>query len=199
MTLKQYFGDLNGGSLLLADARHVAALMLQMNSEEDWQYALKDQNILQRKSIPTALRTAATIRKRLSYFDKSYIEAVAHADSPDYQQLLMATLVKDSPIVADFLDLYVRETARIYKPAITKDMWWEHVDVLRRRAEGDLPYSDSTIEKMGKNLFRALAESGYIDSVRNKQLQHVYISPMVKCLIEQNGHSELVEKIEWTL
>lgn len=199
MNLKQYFGDLNGGSLLLADARQVASLMLQMKTEEDWLHALKDQNILQRRSIPTALRTAATIRTRLSCFDRDFIQAIAQADSPEYQQLLMATLVKNSPIVANFLELYVRETARVYKPTISKDMWWEHLETLRRRSDNGLPYSDSTLEKMGKNLFRSLAEAGYIDGVRTKQLQRVYLSPVVARLLEQNGYSELIEKMEWTL
>lgn len=199
MTLKQYFGDLNGGSLLLADARQVANLILHMNSEEDWLYALKDQNILQRRSIPTALRTAATIRTRLSYFNKEYIQAVVQADSPDYQQLLMASLLKNSPIAADFLELYIRETERVYKSFITKGMWWDHLETIRRRSNNGLPYSDSTLEKMGNNLFRSLSECGYIDSARTKQLQRVYLSPTVKHLIEQNGYSELKEKMEWTL
>ena len=40
--------------------------------------------------------------------------------------------------------------------------------------------SDSSIQKMGNNLIKALAEAGYLDSPRRRNLQNVF--PSTRCV-----------------
>lgn len=194
--IKEYFGDLNGGSLLLTDSHIIARLMQADLTNAQWQSQLADENILQRRSVHTAKRIAKTVRQRLSHFSGSYHSAVAQAQGQEYAQLLMAALMKDSPVVADFMRRYVQETLRIYKTHLSKAMWWEHVELTARRFEDQMPYSEQTLEKMGKNLFRALAEADYIDSARRKQLQRVYLAPSVRFLLQGEGEQKMIEMME---
>lgn len=197
--IKQYFGDLNGGSLLLTDSHIIAHLMQADLTDAQWQHQLADENILQRRSVQTAKRIAQTVRQRLSHFSVSYHSAVAHEQGQEYAQLLMAALIKDSPVVAGFMRRYVQETLRIYKTHLSKAMWWEHVELTARRFDGQMPYSEQTLEKMGKNLFRALAEADYIDTVRSKKLQRVYLAPSVRFLLQGEGEQEIIDMMETRL
>ena len=60
---KKYLGDLIGGSLMITEAQLIAELLLSDPSKEQWDDAIVDQNILQKRSPASAKRNAATIKK----------------------------------------------------------------------------------------------------------------------------------------
>jgi len=47
-------------------------------------------------------------------------------------------------------------------------------------------------------VIRALAEAGYLDSSRNKQIQAVYVEPETKNWLEQLNRTDLIEVMECT-
>jgi hypothetical protein len=177
VNIQDYIGDLNGGSLMLSDSRLVSEILLHMKDETQWRQSIVDENVLQRKSPHSALRSARTVRVRLQSLGLKFIEEVVNADNRLYQQLLMLALLIHSPIVADFMREYVFETRRVYKTHLSKDMWYQFIEDKYRVHPEMLKYSQGTIDKMGKNIFRAFAEAEYIDSARNKKIQPVYLMP----------------------
>ena len=73
MNLKTYLGDLNGGSLLIAETRLIAEIQLESLSADEWKRRVIDNNVLQKKSVQTSLRFGTVIRKRLERMGEDFI------------------------------------------------------------------------------------------------------------------------------
>lgn len=58
------------------------------------------------------------------------------------------------------------------------------------------PYSPVTqihpSKKMGNNLIKALAEAGYLDTPRRRNLQSVFLLPETQATLQRLGQQELV-------
>lgn len=199
MIVKEYAGDLNGGSLLLADARKVANLLSKNLSHEQFKIEIMENNILQRNSIHSALRVANTLNHRLEALGHCFWYDLQGTDGQEYAQLLMLSLMIQSPIVTDFMQQVLSEYSRQYKPNLESNSWDQFIDAQCRRIPELAEYSEGTLDKMRKNLFRALVESGYINNVRSKKLQSVFILPKTKFQIERLGRSELIPIMECTI
>lgn len=199
MKAKEYLGDLNGGSLLLADAKIVANLLLQSPSTEQWKLEIVENNILQRNSIHSALRVANTLKLRLTSLGPCFWQDLVSSDGQEYSQLLMLSLMIQSPIVTDFLQKVLAEYSRQYKPNLESNSWDLFIDAQCRRIPELAEYSEGTLDKMRKNLFRALAESGYINNVRARKLQPVFVLPKTNFQIERLGRLELMPIMECTI
>lgn len=199
MNAKAYIGDLNGGSLLLGDARKIASLLLQNISKEKSRVEIVENNILQRKSKHSALRVANTLQLRFENLGPDFWQDVIDSEGQEYTQLLMVSLVIQSPIVADFLKLVVAEQRRQYKPALPPQCWEQFIDEQCRRTPELANYSEATFDKMRRNTFRALAEAGYIDSVKSKQLQPVFLLTKTKKHLERLNRLDLESLLECTI
>jgi DNA-directed RNA polymerase specialized sigma54-like protein len=57
------------------------------------------------------------------------------------------------------------------------DSWDEFVASHLRQQPVLTSYSDSSIKKIGNNLIKALAEAGYLDTPRRRNLQSVFLLP----------------------
>lgn len=198
MTIKEYVGDINGGSLMLKDSLILAKYLLQDPDTEQWKQFIVEDNVLQRKSSQTALRAASTVKRRLSPLGHDFLKDILSLTERSYVQLLMAALLVQSPIMADFMGTVLAEARRIYKPSLEQNSWQNFIDD-RRRAWPELDvYSDETYKKIGKNVIRSLAEAGYLDSSRNKQIQAVYVEPEVKNWLDKLNRADLIEVMECT-
>jgi len=196
--VKAYLGDINGGSLMLNDSLTLAPYLLKEPDKEEWKRLVLDENILQRKSSQTALRAATTVRKRLAPLGLEFLADIATKPERVYIQLLMVSLLIQSPIAVDFMRDVLAEARRIYKVELDQDAWLSFIDD-RCRAWPQLnDYSDETYKKIGKNIIRALAEAGYIDSSRNKRIQPVYLEPEVKQWLDRLNRLDLIDVMECT-
>jgi len=196
--IKAYVGDINGGSLMLNDSLILAPYLLDEPDKDEWKRLVLEQNILQRKSSQTARRAAATVRKRLAPLGREFLTDLVTLPERAYIQLLMVSLLIQSPIMADFMSNVLAEARRVYKPALEPTAWQDFIDD-RCRAWPQLnDYSDETYKKIGKNIIRALAEAGYIDSPRNKRIQPVYLEPEVKNWLDKLNRLDLIEVMEST-
>ncbi|EPB4250503.1 BrxA family protein [Yersinia enterocolitica] len=70
MNIKEYIGDLVGGSLFLTESRIIAESLLKDLSDDKWKSLIIENNILQKKSGQTAIRYARTIRCRIEGLGK---------------------------------------------------------------------------------------------------------------------------------
>lgn len=198
MTVKEYVGDINGGSLMLNDSLILAEYLLQDPDKEQWKQLIVDENILQRKSSNTALRAAATVRKRLSPLGHEFLQDLLRLPERAYVQLLMVALLVQSPIMADFMRNVVAEARRVYKAELAQTVWQDFIDDRCRSWPELNDYSDETYKKIGKNVIRALAEAGYLNSSRSKQIQAVYVEAETKNWLDKLNRTDLIEVMECT-
>ncbi len=198
MNVKKYLGDLNGGGLLITESRIIAKIQLKKLSEKEWKQLIVDENVLQKKSSQTALRFANVIRKRLEAMGEPFIQLLRDVSERAYIQLLMAAFIVQSPVIADFIRECLLEARRTYKPNIPNDAWINFIDDRTKVIPELASYSESTLKKMGSNVIKALVDTGYLKSTRQRQIQAVYLLPEVKELLIKINKQELIEIMEYT-
>ncbi len=199
MNIKEYLGDLTGGSLLITESRIIAESLLKNFPEDEWKSLIVEQNVLQKKSRQTAIRYARTIRGRIEGLGEEFMSRLLAANERAYVQMLMMALLIHSPIVTDFMRFSLVEARRTYKPNLASDAWLEFYDT-RVRAYSELgEFADSTIKKMGNNTIKALVDSDYLSDSRTKKLQNVYLMPEVKDWLVHVGRNDLIDVMECTV
>ncbi len=198
MNVKTYLGDLNGGGLLMTESRIVAEIQLRNLSEKEWKRLIVEDNVLQKKSPQTALRFANVIRKRLEAMGEAYAQALLDASERAYLQFLLAAFMVQSPVVVDFMQEYLAEARRTYKPDIPNDAWISFIDDRRKVVPELSSYSESTLKRMGSNVIKALVDTGYLKSTRQRQIQVVYLLPEVKELLIKINKQALIDIMECT-
>lgn len=193
---KAWIGDLLGGPLMSRESRVIAELLLTDPDEQTWQEQIVGHNILQASSTNTAKRYAATIRLRLNTLDKSAWTLIAEGSERERQQLLFVALMLHSPVVKDFLAEVVNDLRRQFKEKLPGNSWNEFVNSQVRLHPVLASYSDSSIAKMGNNLVKALAEAGYVDTPRRRNLQAVYLLPETQAVLQRLGQQDLISILE---
>ena len=116
MNVKTYIGDLNGGSLLIAETRIIAEILQKKLPENEWKQLIIDDNVLQKKSAQTAIRFARVIRSRLEAMGDNFIQTLLEVPERAYIQLLMPAIMVQSPVIVDFMRECLSEARRTYKP-----------------------------------------------------------------------------------
>lgn len=193
---KTWIGDLLGGPLMSREGRVIAELMLTDPDDSVWQEQIVEQNILQASSANTAKRYATTLRLRLNMLDKEAWELIAQGSERERLQLLFIALVLHSPIVADFLSEVINDLRRQFKDKLPADCWETFVGDQLRQHPVLTRYSDSSIKKMGNNLVKALAEAGYLDTPRRRNLQAVYLLPETQAVLQRLEQQNLISILE---
>ncbi|WP_336732001.1 DUF1819 family protein [Pantoea ananatis] len=193
---KTWIGDLLGGPLMSRESRIIAELMLVDPDEQNWQIQIVGHNILQASTTNTAKRYASTIKLRLNTLDKIAWMLIAEGSERERQQLLFVALILHSPIVKDFLSEVVNDLRRQFKEKLPMDSWGAFVASRLRQQPILTSYSDSSIKKMGNNLIKALAEAGYLDTPRRRNLQSVFLLPETRATLQRLEQQELVSILE---
>lgn len=176
---KRYSADITAGALKVPESRIVANLLLHGMNEKGWNDALYSQNILQARSPETAKRLARLIRARLAPMKPELWKLVRDGSSVVATQACLAAAIKHSLLLGDFLDLVVRDQYRLFRSALSKQLWEDYLNDCRGR-DLDMPlWNESTRRRLRSSVFQMLAQAGYLDNTRTLTLQPVYISPEV--------------------
>jgi hypothetical protein len=172
---KQYLGDIIGGSIMLRDSRIIGALLLTKPDEATWSHRLKNDNILQKTSMHSAKRFASTLRKRLLPMGDEFIQALIDADDSLARQMLLLSIMNDSPVIVDFMKSVLADAHNRFRQTLEPDCWHEFYEQRAAVIPELSRYSDSSIKKMGNNVIKVLADTHYLESGRTKALQKVYV------------------------
>jgi hypothetical protein len=108
----------------------------------------------------------------------------------------LATAVKHSLLLGDFLDLVVREQYRIFAKTLSKLLWDQYLDDCRGR-DPDMPvWNESTRNRLRSSVFQILAQAGYIDNTKSRTLQTVHIASQVTDYLHQHNESYVLRCIQ---
>ena len=180
MTAKAYLGDIIGGSIMLRESRVIAALLLRQPDEAQWIHAIVNENALQKPSLHSAKRMASTLRKRLEPMGPAFWEQLLIVSDDLAKQMLLLATMYHSPVLTDFMATAFADARRMYRESLRNDGWHEFIVSRQRVIEGLDSYSESSIQKMGNNVFKILADVGYIESGRSRKLQNIYLMPELR-------------------
>ncbi|KAB1507403.1 DUF1819 family protein [Photobacterium damselae] len=193
---KKYLGDLIGGSLMIKESQLIAGLLLTQPSKEQWDNAIVNQNILQKRSPASAKRNAATIKKRIGSLSNEFLSALANASHEDAAQLMMAATLINSPLLADFMRTVVMDAKRMYRESIDNKDWeyfWE--DKCRLYPEF-AEMSESSTYKIAQVAFKVMTDGGFLESTKSKVLTNIYIEPDVRSLLIEMDKEDIIQAME---
>ena len=98
---------------MVPESRRIARLLLTHPTAEQWDEAMKQENLLQKKPA-TARRQARLIRNRLATLDDEGLQLVADGEGELTGQLLLAASARHSQLLSDFMrDVYAADLRRL--------------------------------------------------------------------------------------
>ena len=181
---------------MINEAKLIAELLLNEPTKEQWDDAIVDQNILQKRSPASAKRNAATIKKRIVNLGSKFLYNLQHANHEEAAQLMMAATLINSPLLADFMLTVVMDAKRMYRETIDMKDWqyfWEDKCRLYPAFE---EMSDTSKYKIAQVAFKVMTDGGFLESTRTKTLTNIYITPEVRSLLIEMDKEEIIQAME---
>ncbi|MBW2366280.1 MAG: DUF1819 family protein [Deltaproteobacteria bacterium] len=194
----KYSGDIVAGSLLIAESRKIAQLLLEGVDKNAWHRAIVIENILQKRSPVAAKRQARLIKNRLILMKPDLWELVHKGESDVSIQALLAAAIKHSRLLGDFLNQVVHEHWRTFKPEINVNDWKHFFENCSHADPQILKWTESTRSKLKQIVFRILTESNYIDGTRPGQIQSVTVLPKIKQYLTRNSEDYVLHCMQAT-
>jgi len=192
-----YNAEISAGSLLLPESRRIARLLLGHPSPEQWDRALKSENLLQKKPA-TARRQARLIRKRLATLDDEGLQLVADGDGELSSQVLLAAAARHSLLLSDFLrDVYAPDLRRLER-YLSHRQWDAFLAECECRDPAVGTWAASTRAKLFQVIVRMLVEAKYLDSARRRGLTPPMLHPQARAYLNRLGDSATLARMEPT-
>lgn len=192
----RYKADITAGALKVPECRIIADLLLRDVDTEGWRLAIFEENVLQTRSPMTAKRLRTLLRGRLETMDAELWRLVRDGTGTVATHACLATAVKRSALLGDFLDLVIREQYRVFQKTLPNRQWDNYIDDCRGR-DPEMPiWSESTIRRLRSSVFQILTQAGYIDSTKARKLQAVHIVKPVIRYLEKHDEQYVLRCIQ---
>ena len=183
---------------MLRESRRIAQLLLNEVSPEEWNEAILQKNILQKRSPATARRQARLIRSRLELMKSDLWKLIAKGDKEMATQALLAAAIKHSCLLGDFMYQIARERWQTFEKYVRTSDWNKFIEICAQSEPHILKWSDSTMAKLRQVIFRILAEARYLESTRSLKLLPVSIVPEVRSYLINNSEDYVLRCMDVT-
>ncbi|MCP3706793.1 DUF1819 family protein [Paraburkholderia sp. CNPSo 3274] len=190
-----YNAEISAGSLMIPESRRIATLLLSRPSDEQWEAALNDENLLQKKPA-TAKRQARLIRRRLQTLDEEGIRLVAEGDIELCRQILLSAAIRHSRLLGDFMrDVYAVDLRHLEKN-LSHHRWDGFLAECEHRDDAVARWAESTREKLFQVIVRILFEAKYLDSTGRRGLTPPLVHPRAEAYLKRFGDAETLARLE---
>lgn len=194
--MNRYNAEISAGSLLVAESRKLAGLLLGSPIPAQWDAAIKQDNILQR-SPSTARRMARLIRNRLETLDAEGLLLVATGDAELCVQMLMAAAIRHSRLLADFMrDVYAQDLRQLERH-LSHRQWDAFLADCEQQDAAVASWAATTRLKLFQVIVRILAEAKYLDSSKTMGLTPPLLHPRVRSYLFQLGDLETLQRMDY--
>lgn len=190
-----YNAEISAGSLMLPESRRIARLLLEHPSPEQWDQALKSENLLQKKPA-TARRQARLIRNRLETLDDEGLQLVTDGDGELSSQVLLAAAARHSLLLGDFLrDVYTEDLRRLERN-LSHRQWDAFLIECEHRDPAVGTWAATTRAKLFQVIVRILVEAKYLDSARRMGLTPPMLHPQTRAYLTRLGDTATLARME---
>ena len=180
-----YHANFTKGSLLVPESRVIARLLLNKPTNEEWNDAVVMRNVLQKRTVNTAVSLANLIRSRLQKVHQDLWVLVVSGSQETTRQALLAATVKQSPLLGDFMLLVLKDLFRNFEERLNPLLWEKYLEQVWTQNPSTPRWSDSTVVNLRRTGFRILVESGFLADTKSLQLKRVDVHPEVRsCLMD---------------
>jgi hypothetical protein len=182
----RYNAEISAGSLMPLESKRIAELLLSQPDESSWADAIEKQNILQKKTPATARRQATLIRKRLSALTPAAWQMIALRESEVANQMLLASAVKHSQLLGDFMLTVYALSQRRLDMALSVMDWQDYLLECAHRDAAVAGWTASTKLKLFQVIIRMLVEAKYLEDSRAMKLTPPSLHPDVRSYLRQH-------------
>ncbi len=194
--MSRYNAEISAGSLLVAESRKLAGLLLGAPTPDEWDAAIKQDNILQR-SPSTARRMARLICNRLETLDAEGLQLVATGDAELCVQVLMAAAIRHSRLLGDFMrDVYAQDLRQL-EHHLSHRQWDAFLADCEQQDATVATWAVTTRLKLFQVIVRILAEARYLDSSKTMGLTPPLLHPRVRSYLFQLGDLETLQRMDY--
>lgn len=194
--MTRYNAEISAGSLLPLESRRIAALLLSKPDQTAWQHAIETENILQKKTPATARRQAQLLRRRLSTLNAQAWQMMIERESEVVIQLLLASAVRHSQLLGDFMLRVYADRQRRLEPALASIDWQDFLAECAHHDATVAEWSDSTKAKLFQVIVRILAEAKYLESARSMRLTPQSLHPDVRRYLSTHHETYVLDCLE---
>jgi len=191
-----YSADITAGGLKLRESRIIAGLLLQSLDREFWRENIEDNNVLQARSIGTAIRVARLVRKRLETVQPELWSIIRDGDNTVASHAVFAAAVKQSRLLADFLFHVVRHEYRTFGKLLDHRLWDAYLVGCRERDPHMPKWNDNTCIRLRSSVYQMLAQAGYLENTKSLKLQTVHLAQPVFRYFEANHEDVLLQYLQ---
>lgn len=156
----------------------------------DWDSVAKcviEDDALQKGTISTRKREFVEFKKRLQMLTAEQLALYEEATSSDVKNLAMLSCFKLYAFIFDFATETMRNKLLIFDFQIMNSDYESFYDSKRVTYDNLNTISDSTRYKLKQVMFKMFEQAGFIDSVKNKNIQKPYLSEeLIKRIVQDD-------------
>ena len=181
---------------MVRESRIVAELLIEKATPEQWDQAIRVDNLLQKRTPASAKRNAQAIRKRLERLEPEFWRALRDGDEELATQVALCAALERNLLLVEFMETVVRDAYVTHVEKLEQFDWSDFLEDCAQRDPSIFEWKESSKKKMGQVAFRILAEAGYLKSTRNMVLQHVIIRPEIRVLLDDHYKTRIRKCME---
>ena len=172
VTVERYALSFTSGALLSREAVIAAPLYLR---ERDWarvRELIRENNLLQSRTISSGFRLAREVAQRLAVLTDNELELLIEATATERGHLMWVAACRRYTLIGDFAEEVVRERFILLTPTLSYDNFDSFVRGKALWHSELAELKDSTMQKIRSTMFQILTEAGLL-SERGEILQAV--------------------------
>jgi len=190
---KRYGGDLTVGSLLVRESRIVARLLASGEEPDTIKSEVMNRNLFQNNSPTTTRKYCQLIILRLEQLNPPQLRIVAEGTDESAALMLMAAVLKNYPIVRNFVTDVLFDKVRCYEPSLDKKDWTRFLEQRETIYSEIKKWTESSRKKIGQVIFRMLSEAGLLSDTRRMLIQFPSIPFDVADSLLQSSDGRILE------
>lgn len=157
------------------ETEQIANLYLKHQDWEIVQQLVIDDNILQKGTVSTRKREFAEIKKRLKPLNNDELKFITECTTDELKLFCLYLCSRTYRILYEFIVEVVREKYLMFDYSILDSDYARFIESKTASSLKLQNISEKTQYRIKNLIFRMLAQSGLIDSVKNKNIQKPYI------------------------
>ena len=156
----------------------------------DWDNVAKsviEDDALQKGTIATRKREFIEFKKRLQTLTLEQLAYYEEATSSDVKNLTMLSCFKLYQFISDFAIEVIRNKLLLFDFQLINSDYEAFYDSKRVAYDNLNTISEATQYKLKQVMFKMFEQAGFIDSVKNKNIQKPYLSvELIKLIVQDN-------------
>jgi len=179
----KYILSYTSASLSTYESEVVAGLYLKSG---DWlrvRESVIDDNVLQKGSLTGRKRLFIELKKRLETLTPEQLAFYEDASSSDVKNLTMLSCFKLYRFIYDFATEMMRKKLLLFDFQVLNSDYESFYDSKCVAYENLNSISEGTQKKLKQVMFKMFEQAGFIDSVKNRNIQKPYLSEELTQLI----------------